>query len=125
MVDGIPECKVRFPATELAVATLSGLHELAECKTNLAEDSKGKKRQRDSSAVADSSPHVDVWLPSAIFRTWTVGEMSRALIMDRDDVGPKVFLVGLPARYPIVNLCLSPTAFCYHAGYRRFTGPSC
>ena len=92
-VDGIPECKVRFPATELAVATLSGLHELSGFKTNHTEGSKGKRRQRDSSP-GDASAHVDVWLPSTIFRTWIVGGMSGTLMMGRGEkVSRPSFLV--------------------------------
>jgi len=84
-VEGVPECKVRFPVTDFVAATLSRLHEPLHVENDHAGCSKGKERQQDISPSGDIPAHVNVWLPSAIFRTWTVGGMSAALMMEVGD----------------------------------------
>jgi len=84
-VEGVPECKVRFPVTAFVAATLSRLHEPLHTENDHAGCSKGKERQRDISPSGNIPAHVDVWLPSAIFRTWTAGGMSAALMMEAGD----------------------------------------
>jgi len=76
----MPECKVRFPVADFALTTLSDLHELSDGAQT--QGSEGMKHQRgDDPLLSTISTHLDVWLPSVIFRTWTVGSMSRALMM--------------------------------------------
>jgi hypothetical protein len=89
-VDGMPECRVRFPVAEFTAATLSRLHELSSAEINVAEGSKGKRHQRNDSPGPGIPAHLDVWLPSTIFRTWTVGGMSRELMMGDGDLDLKV-----------------------------------
>jgi hypothetical protein len=75
-LSGIPECKVRFPTAKLAAATLSSLQELQQPVT--------KKPRRDETPSATPSDHLDVWIPSTVFRTWVTGEMSAGLLMGDD-----------------------------------------
>jgi hypothetical protein len=90
----MPECKVRFPTSNFAAGTMSGLHELSQTAKDQAEDVKGKKCQRDSSP--DIATYIDVWLPSTIFCTWTARGMSKALMVGVDNVLPKVSLDRFP-----------------------------
>ena len=84
-MEGVPECKVRFPVADFTLATLSSLHELSG--EAHAEGSKGKNRQQDFDPLLSTiSTHLDVWLPSVIFRTWTAGSISRALVVEVGDV---------------------------------------
>jgi hypothetical protein len=82
---GIPECKVRFPTAKLAAATLSSLQELQQPISGGSSDT--KKPLRDETPLATLSDHLEVWIPSNIFRTWVTGEMSDALLM-ADDGSP-------------------------------------
>ena len=67
------------------LATLSSLHELSG--EAHAERSKGKNCQQDfDSSLSTISTHLDVWLSSVIFCTWTAGSISRALVMEVGDV---------------------------------------
>ena len=68
-----------------AAATLSRLHEPLHAENDHAGCSKGKERQWDIGPSTDMPAHVDVWLPSVIFRTWTVGGMSAVLMMEEGD----------------------------------------
>src|SRR5882762_4053266 len=101
-VGGTPECKVQFPTAELATMTLSNLHEI---KAHNKESSKGKRCQQDDDSPYSAIPtHMDVWLPSAIFRTWTTGRMSRVLMVDEGDGVGKVRPVGfILNQSPIAN----------------------
>jgi hypothetical protein len=61
---GIPECKVRFPTTKLAAATLSSLQELQQPVSGGSSDT--KKPLRDKTPLAMLSDHLEVWIPSTI-----------------------------------------------------------
>ena len=84
LASGIPEVKVRFPVAALIASTLSALSERIANGTEV--DPKGKKHARDE--MASLFPDVlDVWVPATVFRTWILGPMSSALLMDESEAG--------------------------------------
>jgi hypothetical protein len=91
-VGGTPECKVQFLTAELATMTLSNLHKI---KAHNKESSKGKRFQQDDDSPYPAIPmHLNVWLPLAIFCTWTTGRMLRVLMVDKGDGVGKVCPAG-------------------------------